>query len=67
LEQINSEQIQKRARELIKQMFGQRAELRSGQWEAIEYILSGSGKLLIVQKTGWGKSIVYFIMTKINR
>ena len=67
MEQINSEQIHKRARELIKQMFGQGAELRSGQWEAIEYVLSGSGKLLIVQKTGWGKSIVYFIMTKINR
>ncbi len=27
-------------------MFGQGAELRSGQWEAIEYVLSGSGKLL---------------------
>ncbi len=52
---------------MIKQMFGASAEFRPGQLEAIQNILSHSGKLLIVQKTGWGKSVVYFIMTKINR
>lgn len=64
---MNVEQIRDRARQLIKQMFGPSAEFRSGQLEAIEYILTQNGKLLIVQKTGWGKSVVYFIMTKINR
>ena len=64
---MNTEQIRDRARQLIKQMFGASAEFRPGQLEAIEHILNQSGRLLIVQKTGWGKSVVYFIMTKINR
>lgn len=64
---MNTEQIRDRARQLIKQMFGSSAEFRPGQLEAIEHILNKSGRLLIVQKTGWGKSVVYFIMTKINR
>lgn len=64
---MNVEQIRLRARQLIKQMFGTSADFRPGQLEAIEHILNHGGRLLIVQKTGWGKSIVYFIMTKINR
>lgn len=32
------------------------AEYREGQWEAIEHILNKRGPLLVVQKTGWGKS-----------
>lgn len=40
------------------------AEFREGQEEAIRYIVEGRGRLLVVQKTGWGKSFVYFIATK---
>lgn len=43
------------------------AEFRDGQEEAIRRILEGLGKLLVVQKTGWGKSFVYFIATKLLR
>jgi ATP-dependent DNA helicase RecQ len=50
----------------LKQMFGKRASFREGQWEAIELALHNK-KALIVQQTGWGKSIVYFIATKILR
>lgn len=50
----------------IKQMFGQQATFREGQWEAINLALQNR-KALIVQQTGWGKSIVYFIATKILR
>ncbi len=64
---MSGDQIRSRAGQLIKQMFGASAEFRPGQLEAIEHILNQSGRLLIVQKTGWGKSVVYFIMTKINR
>ena len=53
--------IQVRAKQLIKQMFGSSAEFRPGQLEAIEHILNQSGRLLIVQKTGWGKSVVYLM------
>lgn len=44
-----------------------RAEFRSGQAEAIEHVVTGAGRLLVVQKTGWGKSFVYFIATKMLR
>lgn len=43
------------------------AEFRDGQWEAIEQVVQESARLLIVQRTGWGKSMVYFIATKLLR
>ncbi len=43
------------------------AEFREGQEEAIRHVVSGNGRLLVVQKTGWGKSFVYFIATKLLR
>ena len=43
------------------------AEFREGQKEAIRHIAEGRGRLLVVQKTGWGKSLVYFIATKLLR
>ncbi len=43
------------------------AEFREGQENAIRHIVEGRGRLLVVQKTGWGKSFVYFIATKLLR
>ncbi|WP_259583948.1 DEAD/DEAH box helicase [Aeromonas veronii] len=43
------------------------AEFRDGQWEAIDRLVNHQQKLLVVQRTGWGKSSVYFISTKIFR
>ncbi len=43
------------------------ARFREGQEEAIRYVVEGRGRLLVVQKTGWGKSFVYFIATKLLR
>lgn len=43
------------------------AEFRNGQWEAIDALVNHQQKLLVVQRTGWGKSSVYFISTKIFR
>lgn len=43
------------------------AEFRDGQWEAINALVNHRQKLLVVQRTGWGKSSVYFISTKIFR
>ena len=57
-----------RARELLR--IGSRnstAIFREGQEEAIRSIVEGNGRLLVVQKTGWGKSFVYFIATKLLR
>lgn len=51
---------------LLKQMLGSETEFREGQWEAIKSIISGK-RTLIVQRTGWGKSVVYFIATRMLR
>ena len=57
-----------RALELLRAGTGQRhAEFREGQEEAIRHVVEGRGRLLVVQRTGWGKSFVYFIATKLLR
>jgi ATP-dependent DNA helicase RecQ len=43
------------------------AGFRDGQENAIRHVVEGRGRLLVVQKTGWGKSFVYFIATKLLR
>ena len=43
------------------------AVFRPGQEEAIRHVVEGRGRLLVVQKTGWGKSFVYFIATRLLR
>ena len=43
------------------------ATFRDGQEDAIRHIVEGRGRLLVVQRTGWGKSVVYFIATKLLR
>jgi len=37
------------------------ADFRAGQWDVIEQLVNEKAHLLVVQRTGWGKSIVYFI------
>jgi len=43
------------------------ADFREGQWEAIDHIVNQRGKVLCVQRTGWGKSMVYFVSAKLMR
>ena len=58
----------KRALELLRLGTGlDDARFREGQEEAIHHVVAGHGRLLVVQKTGWGKSFVYFIATKLLR
>ena len=40
---------------------------RPGQREAIEAVLRPGGRVLVVQRTGWGKSLVYWIATRVRR
>ena len=44
-----------------------KARLRPGQWEAIDALVNHRRKLLVVERTGWGKSLVYFIGTRVLR
>src|SRR5713101_7910143 len=43
------------------------ANFRDDQENAIRHIVEGRGRLLVVQKTGWGKSFVYFTAAKLLR
>ena len=43
------------------------AHFRPDQWEAIDALVNCRRKLMVVQRTGWGKSLVYFISTRILR
>lgn len=43
------------------------AEFREDQEDAIRHAVEGRGRLLVVQRTGWGKSFVYFVATKLLR
>jgi len=57
-----------RALELLRLGSGLKdATFRDGQEEAVRHIVEGRGRLLVVQRTGWGKSFVYFIATKLLR
>ncbi len=55
------------ATEYLKTSLGAQAEFRPGQWEAIEALVRQQKRVLVVQRTGWGKSWVYFIATKMLR
>jgi ATP-dependent DNA helicase RecQ len=55
-----------RALEILQRAYGPDATFRDGQWDAIESVLRGD-KTLVVQQTGWGKSVVYFVATKLRR
>ena len=57
-----------RALELLRVGSGRPdATFRDDQEDAIAHLVEGRGRLLVVQKTGWGKSFVYFIATKLLR
>lgn len=43
------------------------AFFRDGQWDAISALVYERSRLLLVRKTGWGKSIVYFVATALLR
>lgn len=42
-------------------------DFRDGQWEAIDQLVNRRGRILCVQRTGWGKSMVYFVAAKLMR
>ncbi|MEU5508983.1 RecQ family ATP-dependent DNA helicase [Streptomyces fungicidicus] len=43
------------------------ARLRDDQWRAIEALVADKRRALVVQRTGWGKSAVYFVATSLLR
>ena len=58
----------RRALDLLKRGTGlDDAQFREGQEDAIRHLVEGRSRQLLVQKTGWGKSFVYFIATRLLR
>ncbi len=55
------------AQAILEQLAGPQAILRDDQWSAIEALVVGRRRALVVQRTGWGKSAVYFIAAKLLR
>ncbi|MEU7525584.1 RecQ family ATP-dependent DNA helicase [Saccharothrix sp. NPDC042600] len=55
------------AEERLRALAGPAAVLREDQWTAIRALVAERRRALVVQRTGWGKSAVYFIATALLR
>jgi ATP-dependent DNA helicase RecQ len=67
-EHLKPDDLRNHALLLLRQALNQQpADFRDGQWEAIECLLRERSRLLVVQRTGWGKSLVYFVATRLLR
>ena len=52
---------------VLTELAGEGATLRPDQFSAIEALVEGHRRVLLVQATGWGKSAVYWIATRLLR
>ena len=59
--------LRERAESLLADLAGPQAVRREDQWTAIEALVAHHRRALVVQRTGWGKSAVYFIAAKLLR
>ncbi|MEV4414704.1 RecQ family ATP-dependent DNA helicase [Catellatospora sp. NPDC049609] len=60
-------QLRERAEAVLRRLAGEHAVLRADQWRAIEALVADARRVLCVQRTGWGKSAVYFVATALLR
>ncbi|GAB3447970.1 RecQ family ATP-dependent DNA helicase [Streptomonospora sediminis] len=51
----------------LRALAGESARLREDQWSAIRALVAEHRRALVVQRTGWGKSAVYFVATALLR
>ena len=56
-----------RAHELLRDLAGPDADFREHQLEAVRDLVDDQARVLCVQRTGWGKSAVYFIAAALLR
>jgi ATP-dependent DNA helicase RecQ len=59
--------VEDRATELLHALAGPDARFRPHQLEAVQDLVADRGRVLCVQRTGWGKSAVYFLATALLR
>ena len=60
-------ELRKEAERCLRALAGEHARLREDQWTAIKALVADRRRALVVQRTGWGKSAVYFIATALLR
>lgn len=59
--------VREQAEAVLQRLAGAHARLREDQWRAIEALVVDRRRVLCVQRTGWGKSAVYFVATALLR
>ena len=59
--------LEARADELLRELAGPEAAFREHQLEAVRDLVADRARVLCVQRTGWGKSAVYFLATALLR
>jgi ATP-dependent DNA helicase RecQ len=59
--------LEDRAAALLAELAGQDAAFRPHQLEAVRDLVADRARVLCVQRTGWGKSAVYFLATALLR
>jgi ATP-dependent DNA helicase RecQ len=67
IEEVDGASVRQQAAAVLRRLAGETAALREDQWRAIEALVVGRGRALVVQRTGWGKSAVYFVATALLR
>jgi len=63
----NEAELRDEAETCLRALAGAHAWLREDQWTAIRALVAERRRALVVQRTGWGKSAVYFIATALLR
>ncbi|MEJ3652721.1 RecQ family ATP-dependent DNA helicase [Actinomycetes bacterium KLBMP 9759] len=61
------QELRARAEDVLATLAGAGARLREDQWTAIHALVAQRRRALVVQRTGWGKSAVYFVATALLR
>src|SRR3984957_12248601 len=59
--------LREEAEAVLRALAGPDARLREDQWRAIAALVADGRRALVVQRTGWGKSAVYFTATALLR
>jgi len=67
LPEPNDQALRDEAERHLRALAGDHARLRDDQWTAISALVSSRRRALVVQRTGWGKSAVYFVATALLR
>ena len=63
----NDDDLRAEAEDRLRALAGEQARLRDDQWTAIRALVADRHRALVVQRTGWGKSAVYFTATALLR